>query len=259
MSSVGKPRDAPHWRRLPPQRTGTDSAACGVKRLSWQPVFDRHLRVRGYGNTAISGAGPHPPPEQELGQLLALLRNACHVGSKTGVAPAIQFVGVDEACLAHPGIRWNLQETASCLGDCGFVLCVHLAAETTAHGERAEHRARHLRELRRHGVRVMLNCRWLPGSEAPAELSEDTCDFVRFDFSIPSGLRMQPCPNDAPASDADTPAWLRKLASRHLVELVASGIGTHEQLCQLKDLSFDLYQGPQLLSGVELWRAPGED
>ena len=105
----------------------------------------------------------------------------------------------------------------------------------------------------------MLDCRWLPGGEAPAELSEDTCDFVRFDFSAPPRPQMSPRPEHPPTFDADTPAWLRNLASRHLVELVASGIGTQAQLSRLKDLSFDLYQGPQLLSGIDIWRAPGED
>ncbi len=131
---------------------------------------------------------PHPTSEQGLGELLALLRNACHLGGKTGFAPAIQFVGVDEASLTHPGIRWNLQETAACLDDCGFVLCVHLAADTAPHADEwAKHRAEHLHALKRHGIRVMLNCRWLPGGEAPTELSEDTCDFVRFDFSARHG------------------------------------------------------------------------
>lgn len=203
---------------------------------------------------------PHPTSEQGLGELLALLRNACHLGGKTGFAPAIQFVGVDEASLTHPGIRWNLQETAACLDDCGFVLCVHLAADTAPHADEwAKHRAEHLHALKRHGIRVMLDCRWLPGGEAPAELSEDTCDFVRFDFSAPPRPQMPPRPEHPPAFDADAPAWLRNLTSRHLVELVASGIGTQAQLSRLKDLSFDLYQGPQLLSGIDIWRAPGED
>lgn len=215
--------------------------------------------MRGYVNHVACDAGLPSPPEQALGERLALLRNACHVGSKTGLAPAIQFIGLDEVSLPHAGIRWNLQETAACLDGYGFVLCAYLPSATAIPAERARRRAEYLRDLRRHGVRIMLDCHWQPGGRPPAEVSEDACDFVRFDFSAPCPPRMRPCPDGLPALDEGTPAWLRSLASRHLVDLVASGIGTPEQLCRLKDLSFDLYQGPQLLPGIEIWRAPGED
>lgn len=253
MASAGKSFGAPRGHRL---HGLLHSSTHAVKGLSWQPVFDRHLRVRGYENSVAGNAAR--PSAQEFGDLLALLRNACHVGRKTRFAPAVQFVGIDEAALAHPGTRWNLKETAACLHDCGFALCVHLPAGIAMSAAAADQRVRSLLDLRREGVRVMLDCPWQPFGNHPVELCRDACDFVRFDFSADA----RPAPAGEPREDPDappsgTPAWLRTLASGHLVELVAAGIGTHEQLHQAKALSFDLYQGPQLLPGIDVWRAPG--